>query len=271
VPEVKGLRLAVSHEYFVQGMQPGMEALVRAAIGTLEHMGAAVGEVSLLSTPYVLATYYIIVPAEASANLARFDGIKYGFSAPAPTLEEAYGRTRAEGFGPEVKRRIMIGTYALSATYHDDYCVKAQQARTLVKRDFDAVFATYDAVLAPTSPTTAFANGQNITDPVQMYLSDVCTYARCRSTSPASWASQCRVACSTACPSGYRSSRQPSMKSCSCVLPTPTSKARTMSDGGPFWVAMWIVDRDALPASQCGAACSMAGAPGVRLAVYHQC
>jgi aspartyl-tRNA(Asn)/glutamyl-tRNA(Gln) amidotransferase subunit A len=138
-------------------------------------MGAAVGEVSLPSTRYVPATYYIIVLAEASANLARFDGIMYGFSAPAPTLEEAYGRTRAEGFGPEVKRRIMIGTYVLSATYHDDYYVKAQQVRTLIKRDFDAVFATYDAVLAPTSSTTAFVNGQKITDPVQMYLSDVCT------------------------------------------------------------------------------------------------
>jgi aspartyl-tRNA(Asn)/glutamyl-tRNA(Gln) amidotransferase subunit A len=175
VPDVKGLRLAVPREYFVQGMQPGMEEMVRSAIGALERMGASVGEVSLPSTPHALATYYIIAPAEASANLARFDGIKYGFSAAAPTMWEAYGKTRAEGFGPEVKRRIMIGTYALSATYYDAYYVKAQKIRTLVKRDFDAVFARYDAVLAPTSPTTAFELGQKTTDPVQMYLSDVCT------------------------------------------------------------------------------------------------
>jgi aspartyl-tRNA(Asn)/glutamyl-tRNA(Gln) amidotransferase subunit A len=175
VPDVKGLRLAVPREYFVQGMQPGMEAMVRSAIGALERMGAWVGEVSLPSTPHALATYYIIAPAEASANLARFDGIKYGFSAPAPTMWEAYGKTRAEGFGPEVKRRIMIGTYALSATYYDAYYVKAQKIRTLVKRDFDAVFERYDAVLAPTSPSVAFELGQKTTDPVQMYLSDVCT------------------------------------------------------------------------------------------------
>ncbi|HKC72605.1 MAG TPA: Asp-tRNA(Asn)/Glu-tRNA(Gln) amidotransferase subunit GatA, partial [Chloroflexota bacterium] len=175
VPEVKGLRLAVPREYFVQGMQPGMEEMVRSAIGALERMGASVGEVSLPSTPHALATYYIIAPAEASANLARFDGIKYGFSAAAPTMWEAYGKTRAQGFGPEVKRRIMIGTYALSATYYDAYYVKAQKIRTLVKRDFDAVFARYDAVLAPTSPSVAFELGQKTTDPVQMYLSDVCT------------------------------------------------------------------------------------------------
>jgi aspartyl-tRNA(Asn)/glutamyl-tRNA(Gln) amidotransferase subunit A len=175
VPDVKGLRLAVPREYFVQGMQPGMEETVRSAIGALERMGASVGEVSLPSTRHALATYYIIAPAEASANLARFDGIKYGFSAAAPTMWEAYGKTRAQGFGPEVKRRIMIGTYALSATYYDAYYVKAQKIRTLVKRDFDAVFERYDAVLAPTSPSVAFELGQKTTDPVQMYLSDVCT------------------------------------------------------------------------------------------------
>ncbi len=173
--DVKGLRLAVPREYFVQGMQPGVEERVRAAIGTLEHMGASVGEVSLPSTRHALATYYIIAPAEASANLARFDGIKYGFSAPGETMWDAYGATRDEGFGPEVKRRIMIGTYALSATYYDAYYVKAQQIRTLVKRDFDRVFEGYDAVLAPTSPTTAFPFGQKTSDPVQMYLSDACT------------------------------------------------------------------------------------------------
>ena len=175
VPDVKGMRLAVPREYFVEGMQPGMAETVRGAIAALEAMGAEVGEVSLPSTRHALATYYIIAPAEASANLARFDGIKYGYSADAPTMWEAYGRTRDVGFGPEVKRRIMIGTYALSATYYDAYYVKAQRIRTLVKDDFDRVFADYDAIVAPTSPTTAFPLGQKMDDPVQMYLSDACT------------------------------------------------------------------------------------------------
>jgi len=172
---VKGLRLAVPREYFVQGMQPGVEQAVRAAISALEGLGATVGEVSLPSTNHGLATYYIIAPAEASANLARFDGVKYGYAHPSETLWEAYGKTRDEGFGPEVKRRIMIGTYALSATYYDAYYVKAQQIRTMVKADFDRVFTDYDAVLAPTSPTVAWPLGQKMSDPVQMYLSDACT------------------------------------------------------------------------------------------------
>ena len=172
---VKGLRLAVPREYFVEGMQVGVEDAVRAAVAALEGLGANVGEVSLPSTHYGLATYYIIAPAEASANLARFDGIKYGYSAAGDTMWEAYGLTRAQGFGPEVKRRIMIGTYALSATYYDAYYVKAQKIRTLVKQDFDKVFERYDAVVAPTSPTTAFKLGQKTTDPVQMYLADACT------------------------------------------------------------------------------------------------
>jgi len=172
---VKGLRLAVPREYFVQGMQPGVEQAVRAAISALEGLGATVGEVLLPSTNHGLATYYIIAPAEASANLARFDGVKYGYAHPSETLWEAYGKTRDEGFGPEVKRRIMIGTYALSATYYDAYYVKAQQIRTMVKADFDRVFTDYDAVLAPTSPTVAWPLGQKMSDPVQMYLSDACT------------------------------------------------------------------------------------------------
>ncbi len=172
---VRGLRLAVPREYFVEGMQPGMEGLVRSAIETLEELGASVGEVSLPSTNHGLATYYIIAPAEASANLARFDGVKYGYAHPSETLWEAYGKTRDEGFGPEVKRRIMIGTYALSSTYYDAYYVKAQKIRTMVKADFDRVFADYDAILAPTSPTTAWPLGAKMDDPVQMYLSDACT------------------------------------------------------------------------------------------------
>ncbi len=172
---VRGLRLAVPREYFVQGMQPGMEELVRGAIAALEGLGATVGEVSLPSTDHGLATYYIIAPAEASANLARFDGVKYGYSHPAESLWQAYGETRDEGFGPEVKRRIMIGTYALSSTYYDAYYVKAQKIRTMVKDDFDRVFKDYDAILAPTSPTTAWPLGAKMDDPVQMYLSDACT------------------------------------------------------------------------------------------------
>jgi len=172
---VRGLRLAVPREYFVQGMQPGMEELVRGAIGALEGLGATVGEVSLPSTDHGLATYYIIAPAEASANLARFDGVKYGYAHPAESLWQAYGETRDEGFGPEVKRRVMIGTYALSSTYYDAYYVKAQKIRTMVKDDFDRVFRDYDAILAPTSPTTAWPLGAKMDDPVQMYLSDACT------------------------------------------------------------------------------------------------
>ncbi len=173
--DVRGLRLAVPREYFVEGMEPGVAARVREAIAALEAMGATVGEVSLPSTRHALATYYIIAPAEASANLARFDGIRYGYAAEAPTMWEAYGQTRDRGFGPEVKRRIMIGAYALSSTYYDAYYVKAQKIRTLVKRDFDRVFEEYDAIVAPTSPTTAFPLGQKLGDPVQMYLADVCT------------------------------------------------------------------------------------------------
>jgi len=172
---VKGLRLGVPREYFVQGMEPGVERAVRGAIAALEGLGATVGEVSLPSTEHALATYYIIAPAEASANLARFDGIKYGYSAPAETMWQAYGETRDGGFGPEVKRRIMIGAYALSSTYYDAYYVKAQRIRTMVKDDFDRVFRDYDAIVAPTSPTVAFALGQKMGDPVQMYLADVCT------------------------------------------------------------------------------------------------
>jgi len=172
---VKGLRLGVPREYFVPGMEPGVEWAVRGAIAALEGLGATVGEVSLPSTEHALATYYIIAPAEASANLARFDGIKYGYSAPAETMWQAYGETRDGGFGPEVKRRIMIGTYALSSTYYDAYYVKAQKIRTMVKDDFDRVFRDYDAIVAPTSPTVAFQLGQKMGDPVQMYLADVCT------------------------------------------------------------------------------------------------
>jgi len=173
--DVKGMRLGVPREYFVAGMEPGVEAAVRAGMATLEALGAEIVEVSLPSTDAGLATYYIIAPAEASANLARYDGVKYGLSAGDDDLLENYLRTRGSGFGPEVKRRVMLGTYALSAGYYDAYYVKAQQVRTLIKAEFDRVLADVDALIAPTSPSVAFKIGAKTDDPLLMYLNDACT------------------------------------------------------------------------------------------------
>ncbi len=175
--DIKGMRLGVPREYFVEGMQPQVEASVKAAINQLEELGAKVDwDVSLPHTPYALAVYYIIAPSEASANLARYDGVKYGFSyKEAGTMWEAMEKTRQHGFGAEVKRRIMLGTYALSAGYYDAWYVKAQKVRTLIRREFDAAFEKYDALITPTSPTVAFKVGEKTDDPLQMYLSDVCT------------------------------------------------------------------------------------------------
>ncbi|MBW3612795.1 MAG: Asp-tRNA(Asn)/Glu-tRNA(Gln) amidotransferase subunit GatA [Chloroflexi bacterium] len=173
--EVRGLRIGVPREFFVAGMEPGVESAVRAAIDVLRELGAEIVEVSLPSTDRGLATYYIIAPAEASANLARYDGVRYGVSAGAGELWENYERTRGSGFGDEVKRRIMLGTYALSAGYYDAYYVKAQQVRTLIKDEFDAVLADVDALLAPTSPNVAFKIGAKMDDPLAMYLNDACT------------------------------------------------------------------------------------------------
>src|SRR5205807_7893064 len=147
----------------------------RAAIKLLEELGAEIVEVSLPSTDKGLATYYIIAPAEASANLARYDGVKYGYSAGDDDLLTNYLRSRGEGFGPEVKRRIILGTYALSAGYYDAYYVKAQQVRTLIKAEYDRVFEKVDALVTPTSPTVAFAIGAKVKDPLAMYLNDVFT------------------------------------------------------------------------------------------------
>ncbi len=173
--DVRGLRLGLPREYFVPGMEPGVERAVRDAVEVLRGLGADVVDVSLPSTDRGMATYYIIAPAEASANLARYDGVRYGLSAGADELWENYERTRGAGFGPEVKRRIMLGTYALSAGYYDAYYVKAQQVRTLIKREFDEVLSTVDAILAPTAPTTAFRIGAKVDDPLAMYLNDACT------------------------------------------------------------------------------------------------
>jgi aspartyl-tRNA(Asn)/glutamyl-tRNA(Gln) amidotransferase subunit A len=173
--DLRGVRLGVAREYTVDGMEPGVERAVRAAVDRLAELGAELVDVSLPHTEYALPTYYITAPAEASANLARYDGVKYGMVVEAPTLRETYERTRGEGFGPEVKRRIMLGTYALSAGYYDAYYVKAQKVRTLIKRDFDEAWTKVDAIVAPTSPTVAFPIGARTEDPYQMYLSDVFT------------------------------------------------------------------------------------------------
>ena len=173
---MKGLRVGVPSEYFVEGMEPGVEQVVRDAIRVFEDLGAAVEDVSLPHTPYALAVYYIIAPSEASANLARYDGVKYGFSSQeADSMWDALEKTRQHGFGPEVKRRIMLGTYALSAGYYDAYYLKAQQVRTLIRREMDEAFQTLDVIVAPTSPSVAFRHGEKMDDPVQMYLNDVFT------------------------------------------------------------------------------------------------
>ncbi len=177
VPDLKGLHIGIPKEYFVEGMQVEVAAVMKAAVNKLVELGAKVDwEVSLPHTPYALAVYYIIAPSEASANLARYDGVKYGFSyQEAKTMWEAMEKTRQYGFGAEVKRRIMLGTYALSTGYYDAYYLKAQKVRTLIRREFDQAFEKYDVLVTPTSPTVPFKIGEKADNPVQMYLSDVCT------------------------------------------------------------------------------------------------
>jgi len=174
---IKGMRIGVPEEYFVEGMQSEVKNSIQTAIKQLEDLGASIDwEVSLPSTRYALAVYYIIAPSEASANLARYDGVKYGFSnRDGDSMWDNLDKTRQYGFGAEVKRRIMLGTYALSTGYYDAYYVKAQKVRTLIRREFNQVFEKYDALVTPTSPTVPFKIGEKADDPVQMYLSDVCT------------------------------------------------------------------------------------------------
>lgn len=174
-PSLTGLRIGVPREYFIQGIQPEVEAGVRAAIAQLEALGARVSEVSLPHTEYALPVYYLIAPAEASANLARYDGVRFGERVPAEALWDMYRGSRGAGFGPEVKRRIMLGTYALSAGYYDAYYGQAQKVRTLIKRDFEQAFAEVDAIATPVAPTTAFRIGEHGDDPLAMYLEDVFT------------------------------------------------------------------------------------------------
>jgi aspartyl-tRNA(Asn)/glutamyl-tRNA(Gln) amidotransferase subunit A len=173
--DVKGIRVGLPKEYFIPGMQPEVEDAVRQAVRALEKNGVEVVEVSLPHTEYAVAVYYIIATAEASSNLARYDGMKYGYRAQGKDLAETYFKTRQEGFGPEVKRRIMLGAYALSAGYYDAYYLKAQKVRALIKRDFEEAFKRCDVIVTPTAPTTAFKIGEKTDDPLQMYLSDIFT------------------------------------------------------------------------------------------------
>ncbi|MGQ0503832.1 MAG: Asp-tRNA(Asn)/Glu-tRNA(Gln) amidotransferase subunit GatA [Myxococcaceae bacterium] len=173
---VKGLKLGLPKEYFVDGMDPEIASAVRAAASSYEKQGAQVVEVSLPHTQYALATYYLLAPAEASSNLARYDGIRFGHrTKDAKGLRELYTKSRAEGFGAEVKRRIMLGTYALSSGYYDAYYAKAQKVRTLIRQDFTQAFQNVDAIISPTSPVPAFKLGEKTRDPLAMYLLDVLT------------------------------------------------------------------------------------------------
>ncbi len=173
--EIKGLRVGVPREYFVAGIAPEVESAVRDALKQLETLGAQIVEISLPHTEYATATYYILATAEASANLARYDGIRYGMRVEAENNIELYSRTRAQGFGAEVKRRIMLGTFALSSGYYDAYYLKAQKVRTLIRRDFERAFTNCDVIATPVAPTTAFRLGEKMSDPLQMYLSDIFT------------------------------------------------------------------------------------------------
>jgi aspartyl-tRNA(Asn)/glutamyl-tRNA(Gln) amidotransferase subunit A len=176
VEDLHGVRVGVPREYWGEGLQSQVKDAVRAAINQLSDLGADVREVSLPHTDYALPTYYLIAPAECSANLARYDGIRFGLSTPdAPDIWEAYRQTRERGFGSETKRRIMLGAFALSAGYYDAFYLKAQKVRTLIRQDFDRAFEQVDVITGPTSPTTAFKIGEKIDDPLQMYLSDVYT------------------------------------------------------------------------------------------------
>ena len=177
ITDLKGMKIGIPKEYFVEGMQAEVETTIKDAIQKLEELGAKVDwGVSLPLTPYALAVYYIIAPSEASANLARYDGSKYGFSyKDTDNMWEAMEKTKQFGFGPEVKRRIMLGTYALSSGYYDAYYLKAQKVRTLIRREFDHAFEKYDALVTPTSSTVPFKIGEKSDNPLSMYLSDVCT------------------------------------------------------------------------------------------------
>jgi len=173
--DLRGIRVGIPKEYFIRGIQPEVETAVRKAVNQLRELGAEVCEVSLPHTEYALPVYYIIAPAEASANLARYDGVRFGYHEHAATYQAQFDLSRGHGFGSEVKRRIMLGTYALSAGYYDAFYGQAQKVRTLIKQDFERVFGQVDMVAAPVAPTTAFKLGEHSDDPLAMYLEDVFT------------------------------------------------------------------------------------------------
>lgn len=175
VNNIKGLKIGIPKEYFVAGMDPEVEKSIRQAIDQLVALGAELTEISMPHTEYALSAYYLIAPAEASSNLARYDGVGFGHRAPGNDIVDMYKKTRSEAFGTEVKRRIMLGTYALSSGYYDAYYLKALKVRTLVKQDFDRAFEKVDVLITPTAPTTAFKMGEKSSDPLSMYLQDVCT------------------------------------------------------------------------------------------------
>jgi aspartyl-tRNA(Asn)/glutamyl-tRNA(Gln) amidotransferase subunit A len=172
---IRGLKIGLPKEYMVGGLDPQVSKAVRAAVNQLQELGAEIIEISLPHTDYAVATYYIVATAEASANLARFDGIRYGLRVPADDPTELYAKTRGAGFGAEVKRRIILGTYVLSSGYYDAYYIRAQKVRTLIRQDFLDAFEKVDAIVGPTSPTAAFRAGEKSDDPLQMYLSDIYT------------------------------------------------------------------------------------------------
>jgi aspartyl-tRNA(Asn)/glutamyl-tRNA(Gln) amidotransferase subunit A len=173
---VRGIRIGVAKEYFGEGLDPEVKKAVEGSIQTLAKLGCEVIPLSLPHSKYAIPTYYLVATAEASSNLARFDGVRYGYRAKsAHTLSQMYRRSRDEGFGAEAKRRIMLGTYALSAGYYDAYYLKAQKVRTLLTRDFEEAFKTVDAIVTPTTPTAAFKLGEKVDDPLAMYLADIYT------------------------------------------------------------------------------------------------
>ncbi|MDQ7094420.1 Asp-tRNA(Asn)/Glu-tRNA(Gln) amidotransferase subunit GatA [Desulfosporosinus sp. PR] len=175
VNDIKGLKIGIPREYFGEGIDPDVAQGIQAGIQTLRDLGAEISECSLPHTEYAIPAYYLIATAEASSNLARYDGVRYGYRAEAEDVLGMFRKTRAEGFGQEVKRRIMLGTYALSSGYYDAYYLKAQKVRTLIKQDFDRAFEKFDVLLAPTAPTPAFKFGEKSANPLTMYLSDITT------------------------------------------------------------------------------------------------
>ncbi len=198
--DLRGIRLGLPKEYMIEGIDPQVKSAIDAAVAQLETLGAEIVDVSLPQTDYAIAVYYILATAEASANLARFDGVRYGHRAENPKdLLDHYGRTREEGFGPEVKRRIILGTYVLSSGYYDAYYLRAQKVRELIRQDFAKAFEKVDALISPTSPVPAFKLGERTDDPLQMYLADIFT-------SPANLAGICGISvpCGLAESDGHR-------------------------------------------------------------------